>query len=98
MLQRVASELLDVWAFAHIAGRRHIPSHHLNFEEKIKFEKIHSVHLSGHVVSQEKMWSNFPSCTHSLRYLSLMSDNRDLCVTVDLSANYTYYFEYLCGN
>jgi hypothetical protein len=56
MLQRVASELLDVWTIAHLAGRSHIPSHHLNFEEKIKFPKIHSVHPSGHVVSQEKMW------------------------------------------
>jgi len=40
MLQRVASELLDVWAIAHLAGRRHIPSpHHLHFEEKINLKK-----------------------------------------------------------
>jgi hypothetical protein len=35
MLHNVATELLDVWAIAHLAGRSHIPSpHHLNVEGK----------------------------------------------------------------
>lgn len=29
---------------------------------------------------------------------SLMSDNRNLCIPVHLSANYICYFEYLCGH
>lgn len=69
----------------------------LKFWRKNKFAKIHAVHISEHTVSQEKMQSIFLLALTAYHTWSLMSDNRNLCITVDLCTNYICYFEYLCG-
>jgi len=70
----------------------------LKFWRKNKFAKIHSVHISEHTVSQQKMRSIFLLALTAYHNRSLMSNNTNLCITVDLCANYICYFEYLCGH
>jgi len=99
MLYRVATELMDVWAIAHLAGRSHIPSpHHLNFEGKINLQKFNQCTFLNILYPNRRCGQFFLLALTAHHTQSLMSDNRKLCITVDISANYICYFEYSCSH